>query len=662
MTTETHLAVQFQNLALIGLQMQVERGDLNATLARLVQGLADLCQAQVVLCRGVPPADTVLALAVSHGAALPAPDSGEARLLAQALRSQGALSYGSWLAMPVQRYGLTHGALALQTNGSLDLSDLAGQIDPVVSALASLLVSAAPARDDEAAPPVPGLTATLLRTALRESGTYIWEWDVPTDALSDIDEGAAMLGYARHELGRTQRDWNRLIHPDDLAPLEQSYEAHLRGECAVFEHVYRARARDGSWRWVQERGRIVEWCADGSPRRMIGTQADVSPQMSQQARQRELTERLHRIARQLPGVLLQFHQVPGRRGQFEFVSERARELLGLDPDAVMADALQVFGRVDQDDLAALLVQASRCIAQGTPLLAEARLAHAGSGLIRLRCHAQCQTLGGGEAFWHAYVEDVTELATGSTAPGQAAEAARHHGDFLARMSHELRSPLSVMLGFAQLLLHDTVEPLTPSQWARLSRIHDAADHLQAMLGDLLDLAHLDAVRLTLLAEPVALDELLRHCADLMRPMAERCGLQLLLAQLPPLVVKSDRLRVQQILLSVIGNAIKYNRPQGWVQLDCNSSTDGLYARVEVSDSGPGLSAEQLAHLFEPFNRLGREHSGVDGLGVGLALSRSLALAMGGRLVVQSLPGQGVRVSLDLPQVVPGPDSAGGDGA
>ncbi|MEY4750932.1 MAG: hypothetical protein RIQ60_3146 [Pseudomonadota bacterium] len=658
MRRDTRLTALLQNLALTGLQIQVERGNLDTSLERLIQGLSDLCQAHVVLCRGAGN-DGLRALAMSNGAGLPPPGSGEHHLLVQALQAQGALSYGSWLAMPVQRYGVTHGALALQTSGTLDLVDLAGQIDPVVGALASLLASAAPPNSGDAAPATPGLTATLLRTALRESGTYLWEWDVPTDALSDIDEGAAMLGYERHELGRTQADWNRIIHPDDLAPLEQSYEAHRRGECAVFEHVYRARARDGGWRWVQERGRIIEWCADGSPRRMIGTQADVSPQMGQQARQRELTERLHRIARQLPGVLLQFHQVPGRRGQFEFVSERARELLGLDPDAVMSDALQVFGRVDQDDLAALLVQATRCISQGAPLHAEVRLAHATRGQVRLRCHAQCQSMDEGEAYWHAYVEDVTD----ETAVGEAVTASpsggvsRQHGDFLARMSHELRSPLNVMLGFAQLLLHDTVEPLTPSQRARLARIHDAAEHLQSMLGDLLDLAHLDAVRLTLLAEPVALAELLAHSVDLMQPAAERCGLQLLLDNLTPLTVRADRLRVQQILLSVIGNAIKYNRPQGWVKLACRVSTDGMQARVEVHDSGPGLGAEQLAHLFEPFNRLGREHAGDEGLGVGLALSRSLALAMGGHLDLSSAAGQGTCVTLTLPLMAAGGNQA-----
>jgi PAS domain S-box-containing protein len=658
-----------QGLALIGLQMQIEGGDLAATLQRLVQGVAELCQARVLLCRSGSSA-TLETLAASRDATPPDADSGEARLLAQALQATGALSYGGWLAMPVQRYGVTHGVLALQTCGSIDLGGLAGQIDPVVSALGSLLASAAPqaARpvDDAAvkqgnAPdaPVqashPQVPATLLRTALRESGTFVWEWDLPTDALADIDEGAQMLGYGKHELGHTQRDWNRIIHPDDLALLEQAYEAHLRGECEVFEHVYRARAHDGSWRWVQERGRIVEWCADGSPRRMIGIQCDVSERMSQQVQQRELTERLRRIARQLPGVLMEYHQVPGRRGRFEFVSERSCELLGIAAADLMSDSLEAFGRVDQDDLAALLMQATRCAEQGTPLRADLRVAHAGNGQIRVRCHAQCQRLENGGAFWHAYVENVTaqypqDTSSGSTAPPPG--GVRAYSDFLTRMSHELRSPLNVAQGFTLLLLDDTVEPLSPSQRARLSRIHDAGEHLQAMLGDLLDLAHLDSVRLTLLTEPVPLTGLLQHCVELMRKTGERSGLQIRIGEAQALTVAADRLRVQQILLNLLGNAIKYNRPQGWVRLSCAASADGRHARIDVIDSGPGLSAEQQVHLFEPFNRLGREHGGIDGLGVGLALSRSLAVAMGGQVEVASVPGQGACFSLTLPLFQP----------
>jgi PAS domain S-box-containing protein len=578
---------------------------------------------------------------------LPEPGSGETLLLQQALQARGALSYGGWLAMPVQRHGVTLGVFALATGGAVDLGALASQVDPVVSALGSLLARG----QDASSVDRPAVPAALLRTALRESGTFVWEWDLPTDVLADIGEGALMLGYGAHELGHTQKDWDRIIHPDDIEPIEQSFEAHRRGEREVFDHVYRARARDGTWHWVQERGRIVEWSADGKPRRMIGTQIDVSERVGLQVDARELVQRLRRIARQVPGVLFQYRQVPGRRGQFEYVSERSSEVFGVDPALLMGDALLVFGRVDPPEMDALRLQAARCAELAVPLRAEFTLARADDGVeVSLRCHAQCQPLDGG-AIWHGYVEDITEqrdleLALHQTMALQASNRAKT--EFLARMSHELRTPLNAVLGFSQLLMSDAVEPPSATQRARLARIHDAGEHLLGMIGDLLDLTHLETGRLALLAEVVPMTGVVRHCVELMRPLAERAGLTLHFEPEAAPLVRADRLRLQQIVLNLLSNAIKYNRPQGWVRLSCSVSRVGAQARLDVADSGPGLAPEQLVHLFEPFNRLGREHSGVDGTGIGLALSRTLADMMGGSIEVHSEPQHGSTFSLLLP--------------
>jgi PAS domain S-box-containing protein len=115
-----------------------------------------------------------------------------------------------------------------------------------------------------------------VQAAIREAGTYVWEWDLRTDVLGDIDEGALMLGYAPDALGHTQADWDRLIHPEDAAPAEAAYQAHARGEVDLYQCRYRAKAADGSWRWIEERGRVVERDAQGQPVRMLGTQTDAT--------------------------------------------------------------------------------------------------------------------------------------------------------------------------------------------------------------------------------------------------------------------------------------------------------------------------------------------------------------------------------------------------
>jgi signal transduction histidine kinase len=383
---------------------------------------------------------------------------------------------------------------------------------------------------------------------------------------------------------------------------------------------------------------------------MVGTQIDVSERIGLQVQARDHVQRLRRIARQLPGVLFQYRQVPGRRGQFEYVSERAQQLLGVEPATLMRDALALLGRVDGDDLAELRAQAQRCAEDGQPLRGEVRLRRSDARLVVLRCTAQGQALQGGGAMWHGHLDDVSgerdsEQQQLRARAQQSSDRAR--SGFLARMSHELRTPLNAVLGFAQLLRSDVVDPPTASQAARLARIQDAGEHLLGMIGDLLDLTHLETGRLTVLHEPVQLDGVVRQCVELMRPLAERAGLSLQFDAGESLLVCGDRLRLQQIVVNLLSNAIKYNRPLGWVRMTCGTVEAGL-ARLDVVDSGLGLAPEQLAHLFEPFNRLGRDHSGIDGTGIGLALSRNLADMMQARIEVRSEPGRGSTFSLVMP--------------
>jgi PAS domain-containing protein len=156
-----------------------------------------------------------------------------------------------------------------------------------------------------------------------------------------------MLGYPDDPFRPTQESWNRLIHPDDLGANDAAYQRHARGESEHYDHVYRALAADGRWRWIHERGRIVERAVDGTPRRMLGTQTDVTLQRELEASVSSATQRLELIARNVPGVLYQFKlTADGKRGWFPFVSERCEALFGVPPDALTDDAALLFRLVD----------------------------------------------------------------------------------------------------------------------------------------------------------------------------------------------------------------------------------------------------------------------------------------------------------------------------
>ncbi|MFG6414866.1 PAS domain S-box protein [Roseateles sp. DC23W] len=248
---------------------------------------------------------------------------------------------------------------------------------------------------------------------------------------------------------------------------------------------------------------------------------------------------------------------------------------------------------------------------------------------------------------------------------EAAEAANHaKNEFLSRMSHELRTPLNAILGFTQLMQMDAAEPLQAGQRARTKQITQAGWHLLEMINDILDLSRIEAGSLRLERASLELPPLLDRALSLVQHSANERSVSITQRlDEKALRVLGDATRVTQILTNLLSNAIKYNRTGGSVDVASHSPQPG-WIEVTVSDTGLGLSDEQRAALFQPFNRLGREHSGVAGTGIGLVISQRLADMMGGSLRAESIEGPGARFVLRLPAAGPlpaeVPDSMPGD--
>jgi signal transduction histidine kinase/CheY-like chemotaxis protein len=234
-----------------------------------------------------------------------------------------------------------------------------------------------------------------------------------------------------------------------------------------------------------------------------------------------------------------------------------------------------------------------------------------------------------------------ELREAKEAADRANEA---KSEYLSRMSHELRTPLNAILGFAQLL---ELEDLGVEQRENLHYILSAARHLLALINEVLDIAAIEAGRLPLSLEPVAIADVVAETVTLIRPLADEHQVLLVNPQSCDAHVQGDRQRLKQILLNLLSNAVKYNRQGGRVELECGPGVEGRL-RIQVADSGPGIAAEAMDQLFVPFERLDNDQSGVEGAGLGLPLSRRLAEAMGGTLEVASVVGQGSRFWVELP--------------
>jgi PAS domain S-box-containing protein len=228
---------------------------------------------------------------------------------------------------------------------------------------------------------------------------------------------------------------------------------------------------------------------------------------------------------------------------------------------------------------------------------------------------------------------------------QAETANRAKSDMLSRTSHELRTPLNAILGFGQLL---ELSELGPEDRESVDRIMTAGRHLLRLINEVLDIAGIETGRRTVSREPVSIGEVASEALDMVGGLAATRDIEICasLEGCDDRYVWADRQRLQQVLLNLLSNAIKYNRPGGAVTLACTPS-GAETLRLAVTDTGPGIPPEGVAKLFVPFERLGAAETGIEGTGLGLALSKIFVDSMGGSIGVESTVGQGTTFWLDL---------------
>ena len=239
--------------------------------------------------------------------------------------------------------------------------------------------------------------------------------------------------------------------------------------------------------------------------------------------------------------------------------------------------------------------------------------------------------------------------------------------FLSSMSHELRTPLNAILGFAQILSSDRLPSTLAQKKEFAGHILKSGRHLLTLINEILDLAKVESGTVNLSLEPVALDAILLECRDMIAPLASQRGIGMTFPDACPLNVLADRTRLKQILLNLLSNALKYNREHGEVRIACAPQPGGR-VRISVRDTGMGLDGEQVALLFQPFNRLGQEGGTEEGSGIGLVVTKRLVELMDGHIGVSSEAGVGstfwieLRAAASVPEPVspglPRPDLAG----
>ncbi|MGH2750991.1 MAG: PAS domain-containing protein [Actinomycetota bacterium] len=469
-----------------------------------------------------------------------------------------------------------------------------------------------------------------------------------------------ILGYRPEELIEDSDLWMDSVHPDDVeAVLRQTRAGIESGETRLARPRFRFKHKDGSWRWLESVIQ-VEY-EDDEPRAILGYALDVT---NRQRTEEELAEReltLSTILETSPDVIVIADDLGGRR----YVSPSLKDVLGWAPEQALGGGPEV---VHPEDRRLAVEQLRRASAGEDAVRARYRMRHRDGHWVWLDVRAQRLEAHDGSAgpkrarteiiLYAREISSQVELEGELRRAKEDAESSsRAKSEFLSRMSHELRTPLNAILGFAQIL---GMEELDTFSRDSVEEILKGGRHLLDLINEVLDIARIETGKLGLSLEPVQVSDVVNESIALVRPLAAQRDIVLRgPTEIPPgWHVMADRQRVKQALLNLLSNAVKYNRAGGHAELSCEATAQG-HMRIRVADTGPGIPPERRDLLFSPFERLGAEHTGVEGTGLGLALTKVLIEAMGGAIEVESSAERGSRFTVSL-LMVEAPVAAVGD--
>jgi PAS domain S-box-containing protein len=489
----------------------------------------------------------------------------------------------------------------------------------------------------------------------------VWEaWGQPEAATQRIDFVSdyveTMLGYSVQEWVSTPNFWLRIVHTDDreqIGEMAASQFATGMGGRLLFRWV----RADSRAIWVEANTTII-LDDEGTPVGMRGVNIDITERMEVEESLRESEERFRLMFTSNP-LPMWVYDVESLR--FLEVNEAAVMRYGYSKDEFLMMRITDIRPIEET------LRLMEHLEQVRPALqssGEWRHQTKDGQVLDVQITSHTFTFDRHEHSKDAILvvaEDITErkIAEQARLAKEAAEEANHaKSEFLSRMSHELRTPLNAILGFSQLLQMDVT---IPEQQESVDYIIKAGQHLLGLINEVLDIARIEEGKLTISIEPVFVRDVLQESLDLVQPLAVQRNIELNadILWLDSCYVMADRQRLQQVMLNLLANAIKYNREGGVVNVSCSElchPANGLNTRspesqarvrIAVTDTGPGLSPDNVARLFIPFERLGAERGDVEGTGLGLALSRHLVQAMGGTIGVDSAQGQGSTFWVEL---------------
>jgi PAS domain S-box-containing protein len=484
-----------------------------------------------------------------------------------------------------------------------------------------------------------------LEHLLSASPAMVFRFDPETLQLTYASPNIGwLLGYSPSEALAFDGFWEHVIHPDDCPRLCGALRDATQNLVAVIEQECRYRASDGRYRWFLTLLR-VDYDLAARPTRILGYALDLGERKAAEEELRRARALSDAIIENLPAMVI---VKDARELRYARFNRAAEDTLGISRDAVI-------GKTDAELFPAAFAEAAtlkdRMALQtrmAVDIPEDAITTRAGDRRVLHSKKIPLVDESGDPIHLLGVSIDITEQRAAHErlrlAQLATERASRAKSDFLSRMSHDMRTPLNAILGFAQILQMDR---LTPDQAEGVQQILRGGVHLIDLINEVLDIARIEVGQLSLSPEPVPVEEVVSHVVSLVRPLGTPRQITVTTDKdASGLHVRADRQRLNQILVNLVSNAVKYNRDGGSVHVSWKRRGD--FTRILVRDTGPGIPEIKKMLLFQPFERLGAEQSSVEGTGLGLAVSKGLTEAMGGRIGLDSALDAGSTFWIELP--------------
>ncbi len=450
------------------------------------------------------------------------------------------------------------------------------------------------------------------------------------------DKFCQTSGYKEEELlGKTHGILNSGEHPKSF--FKDMWDTILSGK--TWHGEIKNRTKQGQAYWVQ--ATIVPYLDEqGKPERFIAIRTDITQQKILEFKLKHNKTRLA-LSHQFANIGTWEWDI---QSNSIFWSEQVPVLFGLERGRLKTTLDKFLSLVHPDDVECINNTIQTSLESGITYDIEHRViwpdgtvkwVHEKGNVIRNQKGKATRMLG--------VIIDIDKIKQTQL---QLEQASRAKSEFLSSMSHELRTPLNAILGFAQLLQSDVDTPLNEDQQESVMHIYQSGQHLLDLINDILELSRIEAKKLEISHDIINIQDVMQACLPILKPLAEKKLVTLELLSSDRIYIVGDSTRLKQVVINLISNAIKYNKPEGRVSIRYEVLGDTL--KIIVKDTGIGIPESKQAAVFQAFERLGQETSNIEGTGIGLVITKELVQAMGGDIGFESQEGKGSTFWIELP--------------